>query len=278
MRRLAGSDPIEDRRQMTDSSPDDLLSAISSDLIFVTFGNTAEALEVVDRLADLEGDVQDRFAFEKAYGEALLLAGRPAAARTRLDAAFRRRTEVPPEFRGELSLNLAHAGLAEPARQALAEYRATWNSSDDDFEALYSDLAGAAQSALWLGDLETLERAAVVPDQWNQAELGELCLNAIRAGGLGELYTRHQALVIEHLAPDQYWFDIVPDIEDGEDSHLIVMVHYLDADRADCRAREDRLFDALDDLHRSFGSGAGSYLGRFLNHVVSLPCLEDGAS
>ena len=63
MRRLAGSDPIEDRRQMTDSSPDDLLSAISSDLIFVTFGNTAEALEVVDRLADLEGDVQDRFAF-----------------------------------------------------------------------------------------------------------------------------------------------------------------------------------------------------------------------
>jgi hypothetical protein len=256
---------------MGEPTPDDHLRAAAGDLVFVDFGDVAAAAEVVDRLSGLDGVVEDRFAFENTYGEALLKAGRPGAARSRLDTAFELRTSVPAALRADLSWTLARAGRRQQARRALEEYCATWDDPGEALEPLSSDLGAAAMTALWLGDLATLERAVAMPDEWSQTDLGRLCLNALRAGGLGDVFAGHQETVVECLGADQYWVDVLPDIEDGEESGLVIMVHFLDAERETCRAVEERLFDALDAYHKAHGRVAGAYLTGFFNHVVSLP-------
>lgn len=259
---------------MNDPTPDGILGAVAGDLVFVEFGNTDEAAELVDRLNGLDGAVADRFGFERTLGEALLKARRPGAAAASLDAAYELRKDIPPNLRGDLPWLLARAGRRNQARRALAEYCATWNDSAAEFDPLSSDLGAAAMTALWLGDLETLERAVAMPDEWSQTELGNMCLKALHAGGFGELFARHQATVIDCLETDQYWCDVLPDIEDGEDSNLIIMVHFLDADRPACRALEDRLHDRLDGYYGADGWCAGGYLSGYFNHLVSLPAAE----
>lgn len=259
---------------MSDPTPNDILGAVASDLIFVEFGNWDQATEMVARLDDLDGAVADRFGLERTYAEALLKAGRPTAAAVRLDNAYGLRTDVPPALRGDFPWLLARAGRREQARRTLAEYSATWDNPGSDVDALSSDLGAAAMTALWLGDLETLERAVAMPDEWNQTELGTMCLQAIRASGLGEAFADHQATVIDCLGADQYWCDVFPDIEDGEESNLIVMVHFLDVDWQAIRGIEDRLHDGLDTCHGTKGWVPGGYLKSVFNHVVSLPTME----
>ena len=56
---------------MNDPTPDGILGAVAGDLVFVEFGNTDEAAELVDRLNGLDGAVADRFGVRADVGRSL---------------------------------------------------------------------------------------------------------------------------------------------------------------------------------------------------------------
>ena len=264
---------------MTVPSPDDLASALAGDLIFVPFGDSDAAAAIAARLAELDGAATDRFAFEVTYAEALLRAGRPAAAAPRIEAAFRLRRSGDGAAMGRLHWLAVCTGQAGRARRTLKEHHlAAWDEPDPVVGPFASDFWQVAVSALWLGDVGALERAADLEARHGDGDLARLCLGTVRAGGLAEVVAAHQEIVIDCLAGTQYWLDLFPDIDDHTDAGLLVMTHYLAADRAQCRSIEDAMFAALDRVYVSAGKGAGAYLPHLLNHVVAVPEAAAGAA